>query len=52
VAYLNQQDLRRPQQVKGAAARYLSVVAAGIALTDRTTMGLGLIHNGLQLQPG
>jgi isopenicillin-N epimerase len=52
VAYLNQQNLRRQQQVKGAAARYLSVAAAEIALTDSTTMGLGLIYNGLQLQPG
>lgn len=52
VEYLNQQNRRRQREVKQAAARYLSVDADEIALTDSTTMGLGLVYNGLQLQPG
>lgn len=35
-----------------AAARYLGVDPAGIAMTDSTTMGLGLIYNAIDLQPG
>jgi len=35
-----------------AAARYLGVDTAGIAMTDSTTMGLGLIYNAIDLQPG
>lgn len=35
-----------------AAARYLGVDQAGIAMTDSTTMGLGLIYNAIDLQPG
>ncbi|MDQ3734626.1 MAG: aminotransferase class V-fold PLP-dependent enzyme [Actinomycetota bacterium] len=35
-----------------AAARYLRTDYSQIALTDSTTMGLGLVYNGLRLQPG
>ena len=38
--------------VRAAAARYLGVAADEIALTDSTTMGLGLTYNGLRLRPG
>jgi isopenicillin-N epimerase len=38
--------------VREAAAHYLSVAADEIALTDSTTMGLGLVYNGLRLQSG
>ena len=34
-----------------AAGRYLGVDPAGIAMTDSTTMGLGLIYNSIELQP-
>lgn len=34
-----------------AASRYLEVDPAGIAMTDSTTMGLGLIYNSIQLEP-
>jgi isopenicillin-N epimerase len=50
--YLNQQNRRRQREVREAAASYLSVAADEIALTDSTTMGLGLVYNGLQLLPG
>ena len=35
--------------VRHSAARYLGVDYEGVALTDSTTMGLGLIYNGLQV---
>ncbi len=34
-----------------AAGSYLGVDPAGIAMTDSTTMGLGLIYNSIELQP-
>jgi selenocysteine lyase/cysteine desulfurase len=37
---------------RGAAAEYLEVAGEEIALTDSTTMGLGLIYHGLDLRPG
>jgi len=33
-----------------AASRYLDVDPAGIAMTDSTTMGLGLVYNSIQLE--
>jgi len=36
--------------VAAAAGRYLGVDPADIALTDSTTMGLGLLYNGLKLR--
>lgn len=38
--------------VRAAAGEYLGVDPALIALTDSTTMGLGLVYGGLRLQPG
>ncbi|MEV0308869.1 aminotransferase class V-fold PLP-dependent enzyme [Nonomuraea fuscirosea] len=38
--------------VREAAARYLGAEPGGIALTDSTTMGLGLLYSGLGLRPG
>jgi selenocysteine lyase/cysteine desulfurase len=35
-----------------AAAEYLDAEAGEIALTESTTMGLGLVYNGLRLGPG
>jgi len=37
------------QRVRSAAARYLKVGADELALTDSTTMGLGLLYGGLRL---
>jgi selenocysteine lyase/cysteine desulfurase len=37
---------------RGAAASYLDVQPEEIALTDSTTMGLGLLYNGLRLAEG
>lgn len=53
VLYLNGQNRRRIDEVLAAAADYLGVVdPSDIALTDSTTMGLGLVYNGLRLAPG
>jgi selenocysteine lyase/cysteine desulfurase len=39
-------------RVRGAAADYLGASPGQIALTDSTTMGLGLLYGGLRLRPG
>jgi selenocysteine lyase/cysteine desulfurase len=45
-----QEDMNAAEQrVREAAARYLAVRADGIALTDSTTMGLGLLYGGMRL---
>jgi len=38
--------------VRGAAAAYLETSADQVALTDSTTMGLGLLYSGIALRPG
>src|SRR5262245_7318297 len=43
---------RREGEVLAAAAEYLGVSGEDIALTDSTTMGLGLLYSGLKLRPG
>ena len=40
------------EAVRAAASRYLRVWPDEIALTDSTTMGLGLVYHGLTLEPG
>lgn len=53
VVYLNQQNRRRIGQVFWLAAEYLGVDDTyDLALTDSTTMGIGLVYNGLQLNEG
>lgn len=42
----------REAEVAAAAADYLGVDAEEIALTDSTTMGLGVVYGGLRLAPG
>src|SRR5262249_25606646 len=39
-------------EVRGAAGEYLGVRAQDIALTDSTTMGLGLLYGAIKLKPG
>lgn len=45
-------ELEHDDEVRAAAAGYLGVDAAEIALTGSTTMGLGLVYHGLALRPG
>lgn len=39
-------------EISKTAAQYMGGKAKNIALTDSTTMGLGLVYSGLKLQPG
>lgn len=53
VIYLARQNRRRVNEVLAAAADFLGVHEPDdIALTDSTTMGIGLVYNGLRLLPG
>ena len=51
VDYLHQNQARLEADVLRAASAYLAVAPADIALTDSTTMGLGLLYNGLDVRP-
>jgi isopenicillin-N epimerase len=50
VDYLHQQSARLEANVLRAAASYLGADPADIALTDSTTMGLGLLYTGVMLR--
>jgi selenocysteine lyase/cysteine desulfurase len=52
VGYLQENNARLEAEVLRAAAAYLGAGPADIALTDSTTMGLGLLYTGLDLRPG
>jgi selenocysteine lyase/cysteine desulfurase len=46
------EESAQEERVRAAAAAYLRVRADEIALTDSTTMGLGLVYHGLRLRRG
>jgi len=50
--YLNTMEPALDSAVITAAAGYLETEPETIALTDSTTMGLGLVYNGIRLSPG
>src|SRR5215212_11288716 len=52
VDYYHQQGPGAEAAVLRAAASYLGASPTDIALTDSTTMGLGLLYHGLALRPG
>jgi isopenicillin-N epimerase len=52
VTFLQENNSRRQSEAISAAADYLGAKRDSIALTDSTTMGLGLVYNGLPLGPG
>jgi selenocysteine lyase/cysteine desulfurase len=52
IGYWFEQEERQEANVLRAAATYLGVDPTDIALTDSTTMGLGLLYGGLQLREG
>jgi selenocysteine lyase/cysteine desulfurase len=43
---------QRENAVRSALAHYVDVPADEVALTDSTTMGLGLLYGGIRLEPG
>jgi selenocysteine lyase/cysteine desulfurase len=52
VRYLHGRQTELEAAVVREAAAYLGAQAEDIALTDSTTMGLGLVYNGIGLKPG
>ena len=52
VHYWEEHFMTAEPEVAAAAAEYLGADPNHIALTDSTTMGLGLIYGGLRLAPG
>jgi isopenicillin-N epimerase len=52
VAYLHGRGPALEAAVLREAAAYLGASAADIAVTDSTTMGLGLLYNGIDLRAG
>jgi selenocysteine lyase/cysteine desulfurase len=52
VGYLHGNEGRLTEAAREAAGRFLGVPAAEVALTDSTTMGLGLLYGGLRLPAG
>jgi selenocysteine lyase/cysteine desulfurase len=52
IGYWLEHEAKQEAIVLQAAADYLAVAPTDIALTDSTTMGLGLLYGGLSLQEG
>lgn len=52
VGYLHEHEIAMNEAIHQGAAGYLGVRPDEICFTDSTTMGLGLIYNGLRLAPG
>ncbi len=52
IGYWHEQEEKQEAKVLQAAADYLGGNPTDIALTDSTTMGLGLLYGGLQLRAG
>jgi selenocysteine lyase/cysteine desulfurase len=50
--YLRANEARLEDWARAAAARYLDAASDEVALTDSTTMGLGLVYGRLRLAPG
>lgn len=50
--YLGANNARLQAETRALAATYLGASASDIALTDSTTMGLGLVYNGLSVRAG
>jgi selenocysteine lyase/cysteine desulfurase len=50
--YLREAEIELEEAARAAAAEYLGAQAEEVALTDSTTMGLGLVYAGLRLAPG
>lgn len=52
VTYLNENYAKLEAAAAESAGRYLGVEGSEIALTDSTTMGVGLVYNGLKVEAG
>lgn len=52
VRYLQDNNGRLQERSAEAAEKYIGAASGEVALTDSTTMGIGLVYNGLSLAPG
>ena len=52
LTYIDENVGRFERAVRDSAAAYLDVSADELAMTDSTTMGLGLVYSGMKLEPG
>jgi isopenicillin-N epimerase len=52
VGYFEEKFMHAEDEVRAAAADYMGGNPGDIALTDSTTMGLGVLYGGLLLKPG
>src|SRR5690606_31325659 len=52
VRYLERNNNRLTTAVRKAAGAYLGIHPSHVALTDSTTMGVGLVYTSLKLKPG
>lgn len=52
IGYVHEHNGPASERVRIAAAKYMGAQADLIALTESTTMGLGLVYGGLDLKPG
>jgi selenocysteine lyase/cysteine desulfurase len=52
MGYLHSNEVRQEADMRMAAGSYLDTSPDQICFTDSTTMGLGLLYNGLRLAPG
>ncbi len=52
VGYLQSQINQNERRVLDRAGEYLAASSGDIGITDSTTMGLGLIYNGIHVGPG
>jgi isopenicillin-N epimerase len=50
--YVEAQDGSLKQRAREAGAAYMGVDASDLALTDSTTMGIGLTYGGVSMRPG
>ena len=50
-SYISHERWRLEGEVLQSASKYLGVQTADLALTDSTSMGLGLLYSGLRLSP-
>ena len=52
VEYVQGEDARLKRRSRDAAAGYMGVSGDDVGLTDSTTMGIGLVYNGVRVRPG
>lgn len=52
IEYLEQNNRRLQNLARERVGRYFGAAGDDVALTDSTTMGAGLVYNGLRLRPG